>query len=139
MSLSKQLQLIVETSRDGTNPTVKRKRNDQTKVLQNEIIDQTPETPTTVPTLPNEIVPPEERIFGQIYDDLANDIEIQEVPGTTPETETVEIKQKIRKKKMIDPKKSITRSNGTKIWEHITRIDKNSVSCKFDTIIISPT
>jgi len=98
--------------------------------LQNEIIDQTPETPVTVPTLPNEIVPPEQRIFGQAYDDLVDDIEIQEVSESTPETEAVEIKQKIYKKKNIDHKKSITRSNGTKIWEHVTRIDKNCVSCK---------
>ena len=95
MSLCKQLQLIVETSRDGTNKTGKRKRKEQTDVLQNEIIDQTPETPVTVPILPNEIVPPEERIFGQIYDDLVDDIEIQEVSESTPETEAVEIKQKI--------------------------------------------
>lgn len=130
MSLSKQLQLIVETSRDGTNKTGKRKRKEQTDILQNEIIDQTPETPVTVPTLPNEIVPPEQRIFGQTYDYLVDEIEIQEVSESTPETEAVEIKQKIHKKKNIDHKKPITRSNGTKIWEHVARIDKNCVSCK---------
>ena len=81
MSLSRQISLIAQNSREGSEPS-KRKRNERPEIIQMEILNETSDNPI-VPTQPQEIVPPEERIFGQHYDDLNTDTEIQEMPEST--------------------------------------------------------